>query len=162
MRRHFNPGYLRNILFGAEDSLVSTVGVLFGVATAYVSKKEILLTGLIIISVEALSMGVGSFLSETSTNEAYAKTAKRDKPLADGILMFLSYFGSGFVVLAPYMFFYGDVAKYTSLGLGMLALFILGYAPAKNIKSAIRMIVLGTSAVLVGFVVAYVFKTALG
>ena len=34
MRVIKNTGYFRNILFGAEDSLVSTVGVLFGVASS--------------------------------------------------------------------------------------------------------------------------------
>ncbi|KKS14240.1 MAG: hypothetical protein UU72_C0051G0009 [candidate division WWE3 bacterium GW2011_GWB1_41_6] len=54
----FTPEYFRNLLFGAEDSLVSTVGVLFGVASssAY-TQQQILVTGLIVIAVEALSMG---------------------------------------------------------------------------------------------------------
>ena len=57
--------FLRNTVFGVEDSLVSTVGLLSGIAaTGSVSKSFILLTGIVYISVEAFSMAVGSFLSE--------------------------------------------------------------------------------------------------
>ena len=54
-----------------EDSLVSTVGLLSGVAVANVPMTTILLTGLILIFVEAISMAAGSFLSEYSA-EGYA------------------------------------------------------------------------------------------
>ena len=53
--------YLRNFIFGVEDSLVSTVGLLSGVAVANVDQATIFLTGMVLIFVEAFSMGVGSF-----------------------------------------------------------------------------------------------------
>ncbi len=61
--------YLRNFVFGVEDSLVSTVGLLSGVAAAGVETKTIVLTGVVLIIVEALSMAVGSYLSEYSVEE---------------------------------------------------------------------------------------------
>ena len=42
-----NPNYLRNMVFGAEDSLVSTTGVLFGLASSAANKSSILVTGLV-------------------------------------------------------------------------------------------------------------------
>lgn len=157
MSKSLKASSVRNIIFGAEDSLVSTVGVLFGVATAYPDKTQILLTGLIIIFVEALSMGVGSFLSESSSEEIDKNLTKRENPTQDGIVMFLSYFISGFIILVPYLFLQTDAAKYTSLLLGIIALFVVGYLPAKNVKSAIRMVILGGLAVAVGFFVASFF-----
>ena len=56
--------YLRNFIFGVEDSLVSTVGLLAGVAAGGVSSAVILTTGLVLIEVEGFSMGLGSFLTE--------------------------------------------------------------------------------------------------
>jgi VIT1/CCC1 family predicted Fe2+/Mn2+ transporter len=50
--------YLRNFIFGVEDSLVSTVGLLSGVAVAGVASRTILLTGVVLIFVEAFSMAV--------------------------------------------------------------------------------------------------------
>ena len=63
--------FMRNFVFGAEDSLVSTVGLLAGVATAGVLQKEIIISGVVLIFVEAFSMSVGSFLSERTTEEFY-------------------------------------------------------------------------------------------
>ncbi len=61
--------YLRNFIFGVEDSLVSTVGLLAGVAAAEISAQAILTTGLVLIVVEGFSMGIGSFLTEETTEE---------------------------------------------------------------------------------------------
>jgi len=72
--RHFrhvddHSHYLRNFIFGVEDSLVSTVGLLAGVAAAAISQSAIVTTGLVLIVVEGFSMGVGSFLTEETTEE---------------------------------------------------------------------------------------------
>ena len=53
-------GYFRNFIFGVEDSLVSTVGLLSGVAIAGVPSRTILLTGVVLILVEAFSMAAGA------------------------------------------------------------------------------------------------------
>src|SRR3989338_4103836 len=45
--------YIRNLIFGVEDSLVSTVDLLSGVAAAGVPRSVIFLTGVVLIFVEA-------------------------------------------------------------------------------------------------------------
>ena len=60
---------IRNIIFGIEDSLVSTSGFLFGLATTSYETPQIFTSGIIIISVEAVSMGAGAFLTEEETKE---------------------------------------------------------------------------------------------
>ena len=62
MRSTNNTSYYRNFVFGVEDSLVSTVGLLSGISIAGVTNKTIIMTGVILIFVEAVSMGAGSFL----------------------------------------------------------------------------------------------------
>ena len=61
--------YFRNFIFGVEDSLVSTVGLLSGIAIADVPGHTIFLTGVVLIFVEAFSMAAGTFLSEYSAEE---------------------------------------------------------------------------------------------
>jgi VIT1/CCC1 family predicted Fe2+/Mn2+ transporter len=68
-----DPLFVRNVVFGVEDSLVSTVGLLSGIAAESQSHAAILSTGVIYICVEALSMAVGSFLSEESAQEIAGK-----------------------------------------------------------------------------------------
>ncbi len=158
--KRLNTEYFKNLVFGIEDSLVSTVGVLFGLASSpNTFQKQILLSGFIIISVEALSMGAGAFLTETSAHELDGRKLHGDSPVIDGIVMFLSYFIAGFIPISAYLIF-GDVgvAKYVSLILTLISLFILGYAPTKKLKAAIRMMVVASMAASVGFIVAEVFK----
>ena len=53
--------FVRNFIFGVEDSLVSTLGFLAGIAVAGIATRELVTSGIVLILVEAFSMGVGSF-----------------------------------------------------------------------------------------------------
>ena len=98
--------YFRNFVFGVEDSLVSTVGLLSGIAIAGVAQKTIFLTGIVLIFVEGFSMAAGSFLSEASAEEYSARqnVSPRHSALA-GVVMFVSYFVAGFIPLFRTRFF---------------------------------------------------------
>lgn len=154
--------YVRNFVFGVEDSLVSSVGLLTGVATAGVSRQTLVLTGIILIFVEAFSMGVGSFLSEQSAQE-YLR--KKDGPigqtLADGSIMFVSYFISGIIPLWPYYFFEPLTAIWVSMGSSLMSLFLLGFFAGKlfaidGLKNGAKMVTLGGLAIAVGIAVGQI------
>ncbi len=156
--------YLRNFVFGVEDSLVSTAGLLSGIASAGVPKTTILLTGVILIFVEAFSMGVGSFLSERSI-EAYLKQTKSlfAHSFAGGTIMFFSYFVSGFVPLLPYLILNVESAFWASILLSLAALFVLGFISAKVFKAnvlqnGLRMLLIGGIAIGVGVFVGNLLK----
>ncbi|MFH0950855.1 MAG: VIT1/CCC1 transporter family protein [bacterium] len=57
---------LRDIIFGLEDGMVSTLGALTGIAIGSQNRDMIVLAGLVIIAVESVSMGIGSFMSSRS------------------------------------------------------------------------------------------------
>jgi predicted membrane protein (TIGR00267 family) len=66
---HQNPGLgatIREAVFGIEDGMVSTLGSITGIAAATGSTFTILLSGLVIVAVESISMAVGSYLSTKS------------------------------------------------------------------------------------------------
>lgn len=155
--RKLNSDQFRNFIFGAEDSLVSTLGILFGIASAgEFNQHQIFLAGIIAIVVEATSMGAGSFLSESSAMEIDGDT--KLSPLTDGIIMFFSYFLSGFIPLTPYLLLEVGSAKYVSILFTLLALFILGYLPAKSPKSGLKMALVAGTAAGIGFLVAHIFS----
>ena len=155
--------YLRNFIFGVEDSLVSTVGLLSGVAIAGMEPKQIFLTGIILIFVEAVSMSAGSFLSESSAEEYVSQSEKvTKKSYFAALVMFFSYAISGFVPLLPYLFLPLSTAFVVSIVLSILALFALGVISAKLskthfLKGALRMAVIGGVAILVGAGIGSVF-----
>jgi VIT1/CCC1 family predicted Fe2+/Mn2+ transporter len=157
--RFAKASYLRSFVFGVEDSLVSTVGLLSGIAIAGVSQSAIFATGIILILVEAFSMAAGSFLSETSAEE-YEGHASKKVPILDGAIMFVSYVLAGLIPLLPYSFFVTDSAFEISIGLSLLALFILGMigsmytsSPKRNsFRRGLRMLIIGGVAIAVGII----------
>ena len=151
--------YFRNFIFGVEDSLVSTVGLLSGVAIAGVERETLLLTGVVLIFVEAFSMAAGSFLSETSAEEfTTQRSAVGPRSFFAGSIMFASYFVAGFIPLFPYVVVAGDAAFPLSITASVLALFVLGFvggalSKTSLLKSALRMAIVGGIAIAVGVTV---------
>lgn len=81
MHHEINPNYIhhqkstpstsvfREVIFGMEDGLVSTMGAVTGIAAASHDHFIVVLSGVIIIAVESISMAVGSYLSTKSEKE---------------------------------------------------------------------------------------------
>ncbi len=156
--------YIRNFIFGAEDSLVSTVGLLAGVASAGVGQREIIVSGIVLICVEAFSMSVGSFLSERAVEESLSNyRPQKSSSLPAAVIMFGSYLVSGLIPLFPYLVVTVDRAFWQSIVASLLALFVLGFISAKILntkilKSALRMTIIGGLAIGLGVVVGTVIK----
>ncbi len=70
---------IREVVFGVEDGMVSTVGVITGIAAGTQDHFTVILAGLVIIAVESISMGVGSFLSSKSEKEILEKKMAEEK-----------------------------------------------------------------------------------
>lgn len=155
--------YLRNFIFGVEDSLVSTVGLLAGIASADISGRAILTTGLVLIVVEGFSMGIGSFLTEETTQEMGGKPPHTLEDIKGACTMLVSYCLAGLIPLFPYIFLVGQLAISTSIALSLLGLMILGYATSifygrpRPWVRALKMLVLGGMAVLVGMLIGKLF-----
>lgn len=156
--------YTRNFIFGAEDSLVSTVGLLTGITSAGLVRKEIIISGIVLICVEAFSMSVGSFLSERTTEESSPDYQRHEsKSLLAAIIMFASYLVCGLIPLFPYLIVPVSEAFWWSIAASLLSLFILGFISAKMLKtnilkSALRMMVIGGLAIGLGVGVGMVVK----
>ncbi len=156
--------YVRSIVFGVEDSLVSTVGMLSGIAVAGISRSNIITAGIVLIFVEAFSMGAGSFLSEHSAEHYIEhKEVKLQRFIIAGFLMFVSYFIAGLVPLAPYIFITGNFAFWLSICLSLISLFVLGLVSAKVAKipllhHALEMIIVGGFVIAAGALIGNLFK----
>lgn len=154
--------YFRNFIFGVEDSLVSTVGLLSGVAIGGVPRETIFLTGIVLILVEAFSMSAGSFLAEASAQEYDASEASGGRPILGGAVMFISYFLAGFIPLAPYVFLSPVAALYVSVSVSLAALFILGLvsgslSQGNLLRRGLRMMIVGGIAIAAGVAAGFVF-----
>lgn len=57
---------IRELVFGLEDGMVSTLGSITGIAAATKDPFTVVLAGFVIVAVESISMAVGSYLSSKS------------------------------------------------------------------------------------------------
>lgn len=69
---------VRDVVFGLEDSLVSTLGTITGVAVGTHNTFYVVLTGVVLVFVEAISMTAGSYLSSKSAKDLYDERARQD------------------------------------------------------------------------------------
>jgi VIT1/CCC1 family predicted Fe2+/Mn2+ transporter len=72
--------WLRAGVLGANDGIISTAGMIFGVAGATVSSRIVLIAGLSAVVAGALSMGVGEYVSvstQKDTEEAEIAIERR-------------------------------------------------------------------------------------
>ncbi len=163
--RDYSAVYVRSFVFGVEDSLVSTVGLLSGVAIAGVARETIFVTGVILIFVEAFSMAVGSFLSEHSASEYISQsTLPFANSIFGGVVMFFSYFISGFVPLFPYLFFSVNTALIISMIFSLIALFVLGIVSANFSKTNLwrggfKMFLIGGLAIILGILIGKLIRS---
>lgn len=125
--RKISSNVIRSFVFGIEDSLVSTIGLVSGVAVAGLSRTSLIATGIILVFVEAFSMAIGSLLSDNSAKEYTRREAvPMTRSLKVSVVMFLSYLAAGFVVLAPYILLRAPFSFWASIGVSLAALFGLG------------------------------------
>ncbi len=156
--------YVRSFTFGVEDSLASTVGLLSGIASANLNNSAVILTGVVLIITEALSMGVGSFLSEQSVSEY---NDHKDKPLAKSIpaavIMFASYLLAGLIPLSPYAFFKYPTSMELSISATLVGLVFLGLINAhisktSAVRGVLRMVIMGGSVTIAGVLAGMLLK----
>ncbi len=157
----FHRDYIRSSIFGFEDSLVSTTGVVVGIATGTSNREFIVLAAFVTIAVEAISMTAGQFLSERTLHELN-KTDHNDNLIVGSLVMFISYFLGGLIPLLPILIL-PAISILPILLLAFLGLFVLGYAKGQIVKvaptrSAFEMLVIGGFATLIGVVSGYFLK----
>ncbi len=153
--------YLQSAMFGFNDALVSTTGVIVGISTGTGNKEVVILAGVVTILVEALSMGSGQYLSAKSAYQLDGKSSFR-VPFVGGIIMFLSYFFAGLVPLLSIVLFPMEYARGVAIIAALACLLILGYMKGKivgvsPVKSALEIFIIGGAATVIGIVVGNVF-----
>lgn len=164
---------IREIVFGVEDGLVSTLGAITGIAAGTGSSRVVVISGVVIVIVEAISMGAGSYLSSKSARAAMeAKLSKKPElkqeiqeffPKTHGRsagVMWASYTVAGFVPVLPYIFLPINQSYLPSIVLTGMVLFLLGVWKARvvgesRLRSGLEMLVIAFSAAVIGFGVGH-------
>jgi VIT1/CCC1 family predicted Fe2+/Mn2+ transporter len=154
--------YIGSIIFGVEDSLVSTTGTVAGIAAGSQDPKLILLAGIVTVAVEAVSMAAGEFLSREAVQEV--EHSHKLNLYRDAGLMFVSYSLAGLIPILPVALLPFPASIYCGVGLAMAGLYALGLfkgriVGSKGRRSGLEMLIVGGAATLIGIVVGLLLKS---
>jgi VIT1/CCC1 family predicted Fe2+/Mn2+ transporter len=70
---------VREIVFGVQDGILTTLGIIIGVGVAENDRSAVFISGFLALLAGALSMGVGEFLGRKSEREVIAATIAMEK-----------------------------------------------------------------------------------
>lgn len=154
--------YIRTIIFAVEDSLVSTTGLIAGISVGVNNKSVVIISGVVAIAVEAISMGASQYISDDAIEQT-VKNRHNNQAFKDGILMLFSYFVAGLIPLLPVVFVSYPTSLYWSVSLALIGLILLGYVKSRvlrtnPVRGAIKVVIVGGLATILGIVVGLAFR----
>jgi VIT1/CCC1 family predicted Fe2+/Mn2+ transporter len=144
--------YIRELIYGANDGIITTFAVVAGVAGGGLSLRVVLIIGAANLFADGLSMAVGNYLSirsHESVLETQALPEEEASPIRHACATFLAFVAAGAVPLVPYALPPLTVDRFAvSIGLTLLAMFSVGASRAliTNVRwwrAGLEMMVLG-------------------
>lgn len=152
--------YVRELIYGANDGIITTFAVVAGVAGGGLSVPIVLIIGAANLFADGLSMAVGNYLSIRS-HESVLETQDLPEeeafPVRHAWATFLAFVAAGAVPLIPYMIPALVLDRFAlSVVLTFLALFAVGASRAliANVRwwrAGFEMLVLGAVVAVVAY-----------
>jgi VIT1/CCC1 family predicted Fe2+/Mn2+ transporter len=126
--------YVRELIYGANDGIITTFAVVAGVAGGGLSVSVVLIIGAANLFADGLSMAVGNYLSIRS-HESVLETQDLPEeeafPVRHAGATFLAFVLAGALPLMPYMIPALPLDRFTlSIALTFLAMFLVGASRA--------------------------------
>ena len=151
--------YLKDLVYGANDGIITTFAVVAGVAGAQLEARIVLILGFANLLADGFSMGASNFLSIRS-DEAVRKstglTALEPFPGRHSVATFLAFVVAGCIPLLSYVVAATDDPFRTAILLTLATLFLVGAARAfvTGLRwwwSGLEMLFVGSAAAAVAY-----------
>ena len=163
IRENLHEAYLRSLMFGLQDGIVSTTGVVVGISTGVSDKAIIVLAAIVAVTVEATSMAAGQYTSEKAAHQLDKTGSRQDNLILGAIIMFVSYMLGGMFSIIPTLLFRQPEARIIAIMSSFAGLFLIGYLKGylvehKPLRSAIELFIIGGIATSIGLIVGHFLK----
>src|SRR6187200_3583510 len=99
--------YIRDLVYGANDGIITTFAVVSGVAGGQLSQLAVLVVGAANLAADGVSMGVGNFLAiraDERAREAAGLPELERYPWKHGLATLVAFVVAGAVPLVPFVF----------------------------------------------------------
>ena len=150
--------YLPDLVYGANDGIVTTLVVIASVAGAALSSTVVLILGLANLIADGFSMGTSNVLALRSALSAAARPGLRDAS-RNGLATFAAFVVAGLLPLSAYVLPLTDAARLPAASiLAAIALFGIGacrslFSDRGWFMAGMEMLALGTVASLVAYAI---------
>ena len=155
--------YIKDLVYGANDGIVTTFAVVASVVGASLSSRVILIVGIASLLADGFSMAASSYLGSQSEKAVTAEDGSSGKdeavPLVSSLCTFGAFVAAGFIPLVPYVVGtpLDTVFTYTILATGV-ALVLVGSARTlvtgrHAAWAGIEMLLLGGAAAAIAYVI---------
>ncbi|HYK07716.1 MAG TPA: VIT1/CCC1 transporter family protein [Gaiellaceae bacterium] len=154
----FSRHYLPDLVYGANDGIITTFAVVSGVVGASLSESVILILGFANLLADGFSMGASNYLARRSNVESDASDDRTDA-LRHGAATIVGFVIAGTVPLVAYLAPIGDDIRLpAAVGLTAGALFAVGASRSfvtrrGFLRSGGEMLLVGSLAALVAFAI---------
>lgn len=164
--------FIPDMVYGANDGIISTFAIVAGVVGAQLEVKTILIVGVASLFADGFSMATSNYLASESENTLLKTAGDTDdpflvntKPLSSAVATFIAFVVVGAIPLFPYILFYnsGDVFSYTMMATALALLAVGGmrnWVTGKSIiKGSIKVLVIGGVAAGLAFFIGQFIST---
>jgi VIT1/CCC1 family predicted Fe2+/Mn2+ transporter len=159
--------YIPNLVFGANDGIITTFAVVAGVVGAGLDPRIILILGFANLLADGFSMGASNYLSIRSEVDGGHGSSKQEG-IMHGSATFLAFVVVGAVPLSAYLFPVAAEYRFSvTVALTLLVLFAVGAARALVIekpwwRGGIEMFLVGATAAGVAYMIGALVATLTG
>lgn len=176
-KREPGPGYLGfwpswahhigDLVFGANDGIVTTFAVVSGVTGAELSARVAIILGVANLLADGFAMGAGNYLGARSEQQVQrSQGIVNEGPahaLGHAAAIFGAFIAAGSVPLLPFLFVPGGRVFLASCIATGAVLFVVGslrtlVTRARWFVSGLEMLAVGSAAAVVAYVVGYLLR----
>ncbi len=151
--------YLRDIIYGANDGIITTFAIVAGVAGAALEARIVLILGFANLLADGASMGASNFLairSDEAARLADNRGVAEPFPLRHASVTFLAFVLAGAVPLISYVIELGPAAFPVAVALTFATLFGVGAGRSMVVSvrwwiGGLEMLAVGASAAAVAY-----------
>jgi vacuolar iron transporter family protein len=162
--------YLPDLVYGANDGIITTFAVVSGVAGASLAPSVALILGLANLFADGLSMGASNFLSirtEQAVRAARAQTVDEPFPARHGIATFGAFIVAGSVPLIAYALSAADARFGVAVIITLATLFVVGalrglVTVLKWWRAGLEMLSVGAAAAAVSYGLGALLRSWIG
>lgn len=159
--------YLPDLVYGANDGIITTFAVVCGVVGASLSERVILILGFANLVADGFSMGASNFLSRRSYADA-SERAGRSEAAQHGAATMGGFIVAGVVPLIAYVIPFPDVIRFpAAVVLTLATLFVVGASRSLvtrlgTLRSGVEMLLVGATAAAVAYGIGALAATLTG